>query len=210
MIGELLPKSFYQGGDVVSLAEQLLGCYLATEIDGVFTSGKIVETEAYRGRDDKGCHSYIHGLTDRTKVMYDQGGLAYVYVCYGMHHMVNVVTNTDGQADAVLIRAIEPVIGLNSMLDRRGGDFKYYHLAGGPGKVCQCLGITKVQYGQPYYDETSQIKIFNRSEVPTIISTPRVGMSSRVAEYANMPWRFYEKDNPYISRPLHLEYDYES
>ncbi len=206
---QIVPKSFYQSADVVSTAKALIGKILQTNIEGIITSGRIVETEAYRGADDKGCHSFIHGKTERTAVMFESGGVSYVYICYGIHHMINVVTNSISNADAILIRAIEPIEGEEIMLARRGGKFKNYYLSGGPGKVCQCLGIEKSGNNLPFYDHNSPISIYDdKCFNETIMSTPRVGMSHRVAEYANNHWRFYVKGNPYVSRPLLLKYDY--
>jgi DNA-3-methyladenine glycosylase len=205
-----LSKTFYQNGDVLAIAESLVGKVIRTEINGIVTSGRIVETEAYRGKDDLGCHSYIHGKTDRTAAMFEAGGVAYVYICYGMHHMVNVVTNQKEHADAVLIRAIEPLIGLDEMIERRGKTFKNYHLSGGPGKVCQCLGIDKSMNKIDYSDAKSMLQILDDGyKVESIISTPRVGMSKHVGNYSNNPWRFYEIDNNYVSRPLKLWYDWD-
>lgn len=205
---KLLSKEFYTRHDVLLIAEELVGKIIKTTINGAVTTARIVETEAYRGADDKGCHSFIHGITDRTAVMYEEGGIAYVYICYGMHNMINVVTNREGAADAVLIRAIEPMENKALMLTRRGKPFKSYHLSGGPGKVCTCLGIDKSLNGVDYTLKDSPIQIYTDGHRPSLVRTPRVGMSYRVADYANKPWRFYEEHNTYVSRPLQLRYDY--
>lgn len=205
----LLPKSFYQNSDVLQVAKSLVGKVLVSDIEGILTSGRIVETEAYRGSDDKGCHSFIHGKTDRTAVMFEEGGVAYVYICYGMHHMINVVTNMENRADAVLIRAIQPLIGQDIMLQRRGKIFKSHHLSGGPGKVCQCLNIDKTLNNIAYYLSDSPIRIYDDGySAAEVAATPRVGMSMHVAEFTNNPWRFYEKNNSYVSRPLSLKYNF--
>ena len=109
-----IPKSFYQREDVVKIAQELLGKYIFTQVDGKVTAGMIVETEAYNGRNDKACHAFLK-RTKRTEVMYQPGGLAYIYLCYGIHHLFNIVTNRSGLADAVLIRAVEPAFGLQTM-----------------------------------------------------------------------------------------------
>jgi DNA-3-methyladenine glycosylase len=114
-----IPLEFYQGVDVVAIARELLGKVLVTNIDGAITSGMIVETEAYHGLKDKACHAYNGRRTARTEVMYQSGGLAYVYLCYGIHSLFNIVTNVKDRADAVLIRAIEPLEGLEVMMERR-------------------------------------------------------------------------------------------
>ncbi len=203
-----LSKDFYLSNDVVHAAESLIGKVIVSYSEGLKTVARIVETEAYRGRDDKGCHSFIHGRTPKTTSMFLEGGSAYVYICYGIHNMLNVVTNESGIGDAVLIRSIEPIEGIDIMRKRRGHSYSNYKLSGGPGKVCQCLGITKDFDGVSFINERSKLKIYDDGYVADMVSTPRVGMSYRVAEFANMPWRFYERNNPYISRPLQLKYDY--
>lgn len=205
-----LPHSFFIHDDVVSIARLLVGKIIWTSIDGQITSGRIVETEAYRGRDDKGCHSFIHGKTTKTKAMFDRGGVSYVYICYGIHKMINIVTNQKEQADAVLIRAIKPLEGESIMERRRGKAFKKYHLSGGPGKVCQCLGITMAHNNIDLSSSNSPVQILDDHYTPVeLIATPRVGMSRRVGDYSNKPWRFYEKDNAFVSRPLTVHYPWD-
>lgn len=205
-----LPKAFYLNDNVIEIAQSLVGKILFTNIQNKITYGRIVETEAYRGKDDKGCHSFQHGKTSRTEAMFEAGGVAYVYVCYGMHNMINVVTNKTDSADAVLIRAIEPLEGIDVMMDRRGRSFRTYHLSGGPGKVCQCLGITKDQNMLDFSSKSSSIQILDDGYKDVVLkATPRVGMSERVGDYSNKPWRFYELNNPYVSRPLNLSYPWD-
>ena len=117
----ILNRDFYKDDDVRKVAKNLLGKVLYSDIDGTVTAGKIVETEAYSGRGDKACHAYNGRLTERTKIMYREGGCAYIYLCYGIHHLFNIVTNVEGLADAVLIRALEPVEGLEEIGMRRNG-----------------------------------------------------------------------------------------
>jgi len=136
-----LPKSFYCTDDVLSQSKHLLGMHLCTLIDGKFTSGIIVEAEAYRAPEDKACHAYGNRMTSRTEVMFQNGGLAYIYLCYGIHHMFNVVTGPEGKAQAILIRAVEPVDGLNYMLERRKMDEIHPKLTSGPGALGQALGM---------------------------------------------------------------------
>ena len=114
-----LPREFYQNSNVVATSKLLLGKYLVTNIDDVYTSGMILETEAYCGAIDKACHAYPNKITSRTEIMFEKGGLAYVYLCYGIHALFNVVTNVKGKADAVLIRAIKAEDGLQKILSRR-------------------------------------------------------------------------------------------
>lgn len=187
-----LPLSYYQHEDVVFLAKDLLGKLLITEIDGIQTGGIITETEAY-SEIEKGCHAYNKRKTERTKIMFEQGGLSYVYFCYGMHHLFNIVTGKKGIAQAILIRAIQPTIGLEEILKRRNKIKMEKNLCNGPGKICQALGITKMHYGLNLtYDkiwlEKSTIKI----EDEIISITPRIGIDY-AEEDKDLPWRFVLK-----------------
>ncbi len=196
---EKLPKSLYSGDDPVNIAKNLLGKILCTKFDGILTSGKIVETEAYNGRTDKACHSHIHGKTERTKIMFGEPGVAYVYLCYGIHHLFNVVTNEVGKADAVLVRGIEPVDGIETILERRGKSKLERSVGGGPGIVSQALRITTDNYGE---DLTGNlIWIEDRGiKVPEseIVASPRVGVDY-AEEDAKLPWRFRIKGNGFTS-----------
>lgn len=196
----VLPDHFYQHDDVVQISRDLLGKVLCTEIEGsVLTAGIITETEAYRGRDDKACHA--HGKrTKRTEIMYHEGGKAYVYLCYGIHHLFNIVTNTEGVADAILIRAIKPVEGRELMLKRRGKDQVKPELTAGPGRLSQSLGITTEYYG---LDLTAKNSIWvedrgHAVEPKDIKSTPRIGVDY-AGEDAKRPWRFFLKDSRWVS-----------
>ncbi len=191
---EKLDHSFYLREDVVEVAKDLLGKVLVTSLDGVLTAGKIVETEAYCGRGDKACHA--NGKrTPRTEVMYQQGGLAYVYLCYGIHHLMNVVTNKEGQADAVLIRALEPLTGLEEMNIRRNGNKK---LASGPGTLCQAMGIKTSMTGEDLLGEKVWISR-GLDEKIAIESDVRIGVDY-AEEDALRPWRFLIKRNKYVSK----------
>lgn len=197
-----LPVSFYTRPDVVQIGRELLGKYLITEIGGVRTGGKIVETEAYSGRNDKACHSHLGRRTSRTEIMYHQGGVAYVYLTYGIHNLFNIVTNSVGMADAVLIRAIEPLEGIEEMLLRRELPKLEKRLTAGPGVLSQALGISREQYGAPLTGNTVWIE--NRNEElkeEDIIARPRVGVAY-AAEDALLPWRFSIKNNPWVSKTV--------
>ena len=137
----MLSRSFYLQPDVVSLARELLGKRLYSRIDGKQTSGIITETEAYAGVTDRASHAYGGRRTHRTESMYSKGGIAYVYLCYGMHSLFNVVTNTEGIPHAVLIRAIQPSDGIEKMEQRRGREMIGNGFSNGPGKVAKALGI---------------------------------------------------------------------
>ena len=138
-----LPDSFYQGDDVLNITRNLLGKYLFTCIDGITTGGYIVEAEAYNGVIDKASHAYGNRQTPRTKTMFEAGGIAYVYLCYGIHEMFNIVTSVEGQPHAVLIRAIQPTDGIAAMLLRRGMTDVKPTLTSGPGSVAKALGISR-------------------------------------------------------------------
>jgi DNA-3-methyladenine glycosylase len=194
-----LPRSFYAQDDVTRVARALLGKTLCSNIEGKFTSGIIVETEAYRGRQDRGCHACLHGLTERTRVMFGPPGFSYVYLCYGIHHMFNVVTNTEGMADAVLIRAIEPFEGIEWQLARRHQNKVRRNTAGGPGLVCQALGIqTRAHYGVDLLGDLLWIE--DRSHYPhaEVIASPRVGLGS-AGDDARLPWRFRIQESAFTS-----------
>ena len=137
----------FMDNDVVELSRQLLGYRLCSDIEGCFTSGVIVETEAYRAPEDKASHAYGNRRTNRTEVIFGKGGMSYVYLCYGIHHLFNVVTGPIGTAHAILIRALEPADGLSIMRIRRGPSKQDNQLTNGPGKLCQALAITRDHNG---------------------------------------------------------------
>ncbi len=203
----ILPQSFYEKDDVVSIAKDLLGKIIRTEINGNITTGIIVETEAYRGPDDRGCHAYNHRITPRTKTMYMKGGHAYVYICYGMHPMMNVVTGPEGSAHAVLIRAIEPTSGNDMMVQRRGMEKLTPTTTNGPGKLAVALGIEK-SMDACLLNGSAPITILDgiTIQADNMYSGPRVGMTKHVGDCAHRPWRFYIKDNPWVSKPLVVDY----
>ena len=199
MPGSKLVRHFYSGTDPVPIAKALLGKVLCTNFDGVLTSGMIVETEAYNGRTDKACHSHVHGKTERTKIMFGEPGVAYVYLCYGIHHLFNVVTNSEGNADAILIRGIEPVNGIETILKRRRKSKLERSVGGGPGIASQALGITTLNYGENLAGDL--IWIEDRGiTIPDkkIIASPRVGVEY-AGEDAKLPWRFRIKGNKFTS-----------
>jgi DNA-3-methyladenine glycosylase len=136
-----LKRSFYTRDNVVAVARELLGKFLITRIDGVLTSGMITETEAYGGISDRASHAYNGRRTNRTEIMFAEGGTAYVYLCYGIHHLFNVVTHKKDTPHAILIRAIEPVEGIDIMVERRKKERLDFSLTSGPGALSQALGI---------------------------------------------------------------------
>ena len=200
---ELLPKlspDFYTRDDVVQIARDLVGKYVFTQFDHQLTGGRIVETEAYSGRFDKACHAFLK-RTKRTEIMYETGGIAYIYLCYGIHHLFNIVTNREGLADAVLIRAIEPVIGLDTIIERRGGD-KKYALTKGPGSLGQALGFHKSQTGTSLLDsEVMWLAEDVNAQLPELETDRRVGVDY-AEEDARLPWRFFEKNSKWVSKQV--------
>jgi len=196
----VLPESFYTRKDVVKIAMELLGKVLVTNFDGVCTSGMIVETEAYAGATDKASHAYGNRRTNRTEVMYMPGGTAYVYLCYGIHHLFNVVTNVQDTPHAILIRAVEPIEGLDVMLHRRHKEQLQPSLTGGPGAMSMALGISTKHtgvslQGPEIYIEDRGIKISKKD----IVASTRVGIAYAMDD-ALRPYRFCIKGNPYVSK----------
>lgn len=195
-----LSRSFYQQEDVVSIARQLVGKVLCTRINGTTTCGIITETEAYCGRGDRACHANDNTRTERTETMYQPGGIAYVYLCYGIHHLFNVVTNREDKADAVLVRAVEPLEGKEAMLLRRNYEKVTPGLTAGPGRLTQALNITTD------YDTTSltenTIWIEDRDiqfSDDELAATSRIGVAY-AGKDADLPWRFYPKNCEWVSQ----------
>ena len=183
----------------MELARRLLGCLLIHRTPDGVAGGMIVETEAYIGAIDKACHAY-RNRSERTEIMYHDGGYAYVYFIYGMHHCFNVVTGPEGEGNAVLIRALEPVIGIELMCKRRQTD-TLQNLCSGPGKVCRALAITKNEYGLDLCAADSPLRLIRYRHIPDaqIAATPRINVAY-AEEAAAWPWRFYVKENPYVSK----------
>lgn len=193
-----LAESFYQRSDVVKIARELLGKILFTKVDGIVTGGTIVETEAYSWKE-RGCHAYGARKTKRNAVMFENGGLAYVYLCYGMHNMFNVVTNKPGVADAILVRAIEPVEGIEEMKLRRGRISSHFHLTSGPGKLTKALGINRDLNGKWLNEDEVWIEDHGLVLKRTMIEvSPRIGIDY-AGDDAKLLWRFFVKGNRWVS-----------
>ena len=194
-----LPRKFYTR-DVLIVAKELLGKILVKKEKGLILSGVIVEVEAYDGEIDKAAHTYI-GRTKRNEIMFGTGGFFYVYFTYGAHFCCNIVTGIEGKGTAVLIRAVEPLEGEKIMIKNRfGRDLKNekekFNLTSGPGKVCQAFSITKEHYG---IDLTgNEIFIINSRT----LNEDEIGVSQRIGikKSVHLPWRFFIKNNKYISR----------
>lgn len=196
----IIEKEFYLRSDVVQIGQELLGAVLYTRINNKTTSGIIVETEAYCGAIDRASHAYPSNLTNRNKVMFEAGGRAYVYLIYGIHYLFNIVTNKSNIADAVLIRAIEPLSGQDTMMKRRGKN-SIERITSGPGVLSKALGINKSFYGEDLTGDKVWLEYAsNESESFEIVKTTRIGVDY-AGDDAKLPWRFYIRDNPWISKP---------
>lgn len=191
---------FYQGNDVVKIARELLGKILVTKWSGIETSGRIVEVEAYNGVVDKASHAAGGRRTNRNEVMYGEGGVSYVYLCYGIHHLFNVVTNRQETPHAVLIRALEPIKGIDVMLERTGKKKLDNTLTKGPGNVSKALGISFKQHSglsllsKELFIAEDDFELTKKE----IVSSPRIGVDY-AGEDAKLPYRFFLKGNPFVS-----------
>ena len=195
-----LSIDFYQRSNVVKIAKELLGKILVTKWDRIETSGRIVEVEAYNGIIDKASHAAGGRRTKRNEVMYGKGGVSYVYLCYGIHHLFNVVTNKSGTPHAILIRALEPIKGIDTMLERTGKKKLDNTLTKGPGNVSKALGISfKLHNGLSLLSKELFIAeddfLLNRKDM---VSSPRIGVDYAGAD-AKLPYRFFLNGNPFVS-----------
>ena len=170
--------------DTLSIARELIGCTLVSISGEGTTAGRIVEAEAYLGKADSAAHAFRGRVDGRTEVLYRQGGYAYVFLIYGMYSCFNVSTGPEGVPECVLIRALEPLEGIELMRSRRGRE-KLTDLCSGPGKLCQAMGISREQ----------------PDDVPEIAATPRINVEY-AAEHKAMPWRFVDKNSRYLSVKL--------
>ncbi len=194
-----LALDFYERENVLQIAEELLGKLLVTTKDHITTSGRIVECEAYAGVPDKASHAYGGRRTNRNEVMYGEAGVAYVYLCYGIHHLFNVVTHSRDIPHAILIRSLEPVRGIKDMLIRTGKKKADITLTRGPGNLSRALGIHTLDSGTVLTGK----KIFLADDgfaysKKEIFTSPRIGVGY-AGEDALLPYRFYVKGNPFVS-----------
>lgn len=189
---------------MVQIAKELLGSVIETRIRGVVTSGRIVETEAYVGLTDRASHSYGGRRTAKNEAMYGEPGTAYIYICYGLHRMFNVVTNEKNVPDAILIRAVEPIAGIPVMLKRTGKSVADYSITRGPGNTGKALGMLKSFSGTSL--RNGPVRIF--SDDSFVLPDEQIGISARVGvegagEDALRPYRFFIKGCRYVSgRPV--------
>jgi DNA-3-methyladenine glycosylase len=188
---EALPRSFYERA-VRTVARQLLGCYLVHRRGRSIVGGRIVEVEAYGGPGDPGSHA-DRAPNGRARIMFGPAGVAYVYVAYGMHHCVNAVCGPEGEASAVLLRALEPVWGIDRMRDGSPPTVGVSKLASGPGRICRALGVDKALNGADLTSSTLRILPANRRIGP-IHATVRIGLTADDAR----AWRFFI-DSPSVS-----------
>jgi DNA-3-methyladenine glycosylase len=196
-----LSLDFYRRDDVLVVAKELLGKLLVTKWDRITTSGRIVEVEAYNGPVDKASHAFGGRRTLRNESMYAKGGISYVYLCYGIHHLFNVVTNGEGTPHAVLVRAVEPVKGIEHMLQRVKKNFDH-SLTRGPGNLTKALGILTRHSG--YSLQSTDLFIADdgfRYSSKEIAASPRIGVDY-AGDDALLPYRFYIKGNPFVSGKL--------
>lgn len=192
-----LSREFYER-DTLLVARELLGKYLVRKTHEGITTGKIVEVEAYIGPGDAAAHTYKGLRSKRTEIAFGPGGFAYVYLIYGMYHCFNVVTNVAEKPEVVLIRALEPVDGLELMMKRRKTS-KVTNLCSGPGKLCVAMDITKRDNGMDLCGDSLYITYGSEVMEKDIAATPRINIDY-AGEAKNYPWRFIIKDNKYVSR----------
>jgi DNA-3-methyladenine glycosylase len=194
-----LPREFYTRTNVATVARELLGKLLVVPAaNGQRVSGRIVEVEAYRGPQDRAAHSYGGRRTKRTETMYGIGGTAYVFFVYGMYYQFNVVTNEREAPQAILIRALEPVEGIDLMRKRRHGQ-PDHNLTNGPGKLCIALGIDRKLDAADLLGNEVWLEGVEKIARACIVSGPRIGIDY-AAEWKDKPWRFWIRDNPFVSR----------
>jgi DNA-3-methyladenine glycosylase len=194
-----LKKSFYRR-ELIDVARDLLGKIIVKSNGWEFLAGKIIEVEAYHGDLDEAAHSY-GGITKRNKIMFEAGGCLYVYFTYGAHHCCNVVTGKKGQGTAVLIRAVEPLLGLDRMIKNRFGrklknEKELFNLTSGPGKICAAFKIEGKHSGTDLMGKEIFILDGEKIKSKAIGVSKRIGITRSV----DLPWRFYIKNNPYLSR----------
>ncbi len=199
-IGEKLSREFYTRCDTLLVARDLLGKRLVVPApDGARMAGRIVETEAYMGAEDKASHAFGNRRTARTAMMFCEGGVAYVYLIYGMYYQFNVVTGVESVPDAVLIRAVEPEEGLELMRSRRPVK-QDRNLTSGPGKLCAAFGLNRSYNGADLLGEQLWIEQGARDVKPNeIVAGPRIGIAY-AEEFVEKPWRFWVRGNLYVSR----------
>jgi DNA-3-methyladenine glycosylase len=206
LLSSQLPREFF-ARDVLEVAPDCLGLELVTHTSAGCARGRIVEVEAYRGPEDRAAHSFGGRRTARTEAMFGPAGHAYVFLIYGIHSHINIVTGQIGNPQAVLIRALEPLDGLPLMQERRAGSLGAplapRHLCNGPGKLCRALGIDRrfngVDLLAPSGQHQDYVSLISGSPVQHIATSRRIGVDY-AGEWADRPWRFFDAESPYVSR----------
>ena len=194
-----LPREFYTRSNVLTIARDLLGKLLVVPApDGRRVSGMIVEVEAYRGPEDRASHAYGGRRTRRTETMYGLGGVAYVYFVYGMYYQFNVVSNVVDTPHAILVRALEPVESIEVMRERRH-QHPDHNLTNGPGKLCIALGIDRALDNADLLSDCVWLEEYRPISPRRIARGPRIGIDYAEG-WIDKPWRFWIRDNPYVSR----------
>lgn len=194
-----LPQKFYNG-ELLHTAKNLLGKIIIRKLRNNLLAGRIVEVEAYDGSVDEAAHSF-KGITERTKVMFQEGGCLYVYFTYGAHYCANIVIGKKGEGKAVLIRAVEPLNHFNILAKNRFSkntlsDKEKFNLTNGPGKFCKAFCIDKADNGTDLLSDKIYLLNDRKINSRNIIATKRIGITKSV----DLPWRFFIKDNPYVSK----------
>ena len=191
-----IPLSFYRKENVIQISKSLLGKKIYSNINNQLVSGMIVETEAYNGIKDKASHAFNNNLTKRTQPMFSIGGISYIYLCYGIHHLFNIVTNNENIPDAILIRAVQPLCGINIMQKRRNVNTN--KLCSGPGCFTKSFGIDLRHNQYSLISNTIWIEDYKSINANNIICSPRVGIAY-AKDFKFKPWRFRIKNNLYTS-----------
>lgn len=196
-------RTLLAGTDPVQIARQLIGMELVSEVDGLQTAVRITETEAYRAPEDRASHAFGNKRTKRTEVFFQQPGTAYVYLCYGIHEMFNVVTGPEGTPHAILIRAGAPSRGLEHIMSRRKIKTLKPQLSSGPGVLTSALGIDRHLNGLDLLDPAGEVRLEVTGPAVAaseIVATPRIGIGYAGEPWVSQPWRFYRKGTRFVSR----------
>jgi DNA-3-methyladenine glycosylase len=202
-----LKKEFYRRDSLV-VARDLLGKLLVHESPEGVTAGKIVETEAYKGPEDKAAHSFGNKRTPRTETMFGPKGHAYIYLIYGLYYCINVTSGAaEGKPEATLIRALEPIQGIDLMMKRRKQTGQLVNISSGPGRLCIAMGLTKIHNGLDMSQPPLYITEGQSVDLQDITQAPRIGVDY-AAEHKDLPWRFYIKSNPYVSCKPKIKYSH--
>ena len=195
-----LPLSFFQRPDVLTIARELLGMHLCTKIDGQLTTGRIVETEAYRHTGDDSMTLHLQRKRRQAQALFAAGGTAYIYTVYRVHSLFNIVCHDAEHPDTVLVRAVEPLAGVEEMLRRRGLAAPARNLTAGPGLLCQALGLTPALTGEPLTGSLIWVEdhgaLISQEQV---LASSRVGLAYAGPAAVNLPWRFRLRDSPWTS-----------